>query len=97
MLKLGGNACGAPIWAARIALDSKGFGRAAGAAPVVACMADPGGYERAGGDSGGAEDDQPRVGFVQAEGEPAGQFAKDQQPGSRGDAIGASGVAGGPD
>jgi hypothetical protein len=39
-------------------------------------------HERAGGCSGGAKGDKPQVGLMQAEGQPAGEFARDEQPGS---------------
>jgi hypothetical protein len=42
-------------------------------------MADAGEHERAGGDSGDAESDQPWIGLMQAEGQPAGELAEDEQ------------------
>jgi beta-galactosidase len=41
----------------------------------------PGEHEHAGDDSADAEGDQPRVRLVQAEGQPAGELAQDEQPG----------------
>ena len=47
-----------------------------------ACPVDAGEHERAGGDSSDAESDQPWIGLMQAEYQPAGEFAQDQHPGS---------------
>jgi beta-galactosidase len=42
---------------------------------------DPGEHERARGHPADAQGDQPRVRLVQAEGQPAGELAEDEQPG----------------
>jgi hypothetical protein len=48
----------------------------------------PGEDEQAGGDTGRAENDKPRVGLVEAEHAPAEQLAEDEQPGAGRDAGG---------
>ncbi len=53
--------------------------------------------EQAGRDAGRPEDDQPRIGPVDAEDAPAQQFAEDEQPRALGDARGAVGPVRRPD
>src|SRR5690242_9216676 len=58
---------------------------------------DPGEHESADDYPAGAEDGQPRVGRVQAERQPAGELAQDEQPRSGGNAGGPGGSVGGPE
>ena len=54
-------------------------------------------HQRAGGHAGQAQGDQPRIGFVEAESQPAAEFAENEKPGSGGDAGRAFRPVGGPD
>ena len=47
----------------------------------------PGQDEQAGRNAGRPENDQPRVGLVDAEDAPAEQFTEDEQPRALGDAV----------
>jgi hypothetical protein len=57
-------------------------GRGAAGCSIFACPADADEHERAGSDSSDAESDQPWIGLMQAEDQPAGELAEDQLPGS---------------